>query len=173
MPLPPIRLFCLTLRWSGARISEVLALTPAAIDIESGVAYIRDSQTPQARRRSAGAAAAGFASRTRSRVQAADRAAGSAACDQAALALEPHDRMAVCEGGHGDGRHYRHARDAEGLAAWLRRERVSSRMCRRISCSAGSATRRFERHLYMATLSAPRSAPLPPACGGAASRHNP
>jgi integrase len=35
-----IRLFCLTLRWSGARVSEVLALTPAAIDIESGVASI-------------------------------------------------------------------------------------------------------------------------------------
>jgi integrase len=28
------------LRWSGARISEVLALSPAAIDIESGVASI-------------------------------------------------------------------------------------------------------------------------------------
>ena len=27
-----IRLFCLMLRWSGTRISEVLALTPAAID---------------------------------------------------------------------------------------------------------------------------------------------
>ena len=38
---PKIRLFCLTLRWSGARISEVLALTPAAIDIESGVASIQ------------------------------------------------------------------------------------------------------------------------------------
>jgi integrase/recombinase XerD len=36
-----ICLFCLTLRWSGARISEVLALTPAAIDIESGVASIQ------------------------------------------------------------------------------------------------------------------------------------
>lgn len=35
---PKIRLFCLTLRWSGARISEVLALTPASIDVESGVA---------------------------------------------------------------------------------------------------------------------------------------
>jgi integrase len=35
-----IRLFCLTLFWSGARISEVLALTPAAIDIESGVINI-------------------------------------------------------------------------------------------------------------------------------------
>lgn len=34
------RLFCLTLAWSGARISEALALTPAAIDIESGVASI-------------------------------------------------------------------------------------------------------------------------------------
>ena len=37
---PKIRLFCLTLRWSGARISEVLALMPAAIDIDSGVACI-------------------------------------------------------------------------------------------------------------------------------------
>lgn len=35
-----VRLFCLMLRWSCARISEVLALTPAAIDIESGVASI-------------------------------------------------------------------------------------------------------------------------------------
>ncbi len=47
MPLP-ISLFCLTLRWSGARISEVLALTPATIDIDSGVAYI---ETLKRRRR--------------------------------------------------------------------------------------------------------------------------
>ena len=38
---PEVRLFCSMLRWSGGRISEVLALTPAAIDIESGVASIR------------------------------------------------------------------------------------------------------------------------------------
>ena len=39
--LPPSeRLFCLTLALSGARISEVLALTPAAIDIETGAACI-------------------------------------------------------------------------------------------------------------------------------------
>jgi integrase/recombinase XerD len=37
---PEIRLFCLTLRWTGARISEVLALTPASIDIESAAASI-------------------------------------------------------------------------------------------------------------------------------------
>jgi integrase len=36
-----VRLFCLMLRWSGARISEVLALTPASIDIDSGVACIQ------------------------------------------------------------------------------------------------------------------------------------
>jgi integrase/recombinase XerD len=36
-----LRLFCLILRWSGCRISEVLALTPATIDIEGGVANIR------------------------------------------------------------------------------------------------------------------------------------
>jgi len=34
---PDVRLFCLVLAWSGGRISEVLALTPAAIDTESGV----------------------------------------------------------------------------------------------------------------------------------------
>jgi integrase/recombinase XerD len=37
---PEVRLFCFMLRWSGGRISEVLALTPAAIEIESGVANI-------------------------------------------------------------------------------------------------------------------------------------
>jgi len=37
---PEVRLFCFVLRWSGGRISEVLALTPAAIDIESGIANI-------------------------------------------------------------------------------------------------------------------------------------
>ncbi len=37
---PHTRLFCLVLGWSGARISEILALTPSAIDIESGVANI-------------------------------------------------------------------------------------------------------------------------------------
>jgi integrase/recombinase XerD len=35
-----IQLFCLVLSLSGGRISEVLALTPAAIDIDSGVANI-------------------------------------------------------------------------------------------------------------------------------------
>jgi integrase len=37
---PEVRLFCLVLHWSGGRISEVLALTPAAIDIDSGVANL-------------------------------------------------------------------------------------------------------------------------------------
>jgi integrase/recombinase XerD len=35
-----IQLFCLVLSLSGGRISEILALTPAAIDIDSGVANI-------------------------------------------------------------------------------------------------------------------------------------
>jgi integrase/recombinase XerD len=39
--LPPReRLFCEVLAWSGARISEALALVPTAIDIDSGVANI-------------------------------------------------------------------------------------------------------------------------------------
>jgi integrase/recombinase XerD len=37
---PPEGLFCHVLAWSGARISEVLALVPAAFDIESGAASI-------------------------------------------------------------------------------------------------------------------------------------
>ena len=35
-----VRLFCLLLAWSGARISEALALTSAAIDLDTGVANI-------------------------------------------------------------------------------------------------------------------------------------
>jgi integrase/recombinase XerD len=35
-----VQLFCLVLSLSGGRISEILALTPAAIDIETGVANI-------------------------------------------------------------------------------------------------------------------------------------
>jgi integrase/recombinase XerD len=35
---PRVRQFCLTLGYTGGRISEVLALTPASFDIESGVA---------------------------------------------------------------------------------------------------------------------------------------
>jgi integrase/recombinase XerD len=45
---PTVRLFCLVLRWSGGRISEVLALTPSAIDIETGVANL---ETLKRRRR--------------------------------------------------------------------------------------------------------------------------
>ena len=39
--LPPSKaLFALTLAWSGARVSEVLALTPASFQIESGIVAI-------------------------------------------------------------------------------------------------------------------------------------
>jgi integrase/recombinase XerD len=34
---PKERLFCLVLMWSGARISEVLALTPNSFDVEAGL----------------------------------------------------------------------------------------------------------------------------------------
>ena len=40
--LPPDRaLFCLTLAWSGARVSEVLALTPSSFQTEAGLISIR------------------------------------------------------------------------------------------------------------------------------------
>lgn len=35
------QLFCLSLRWSGARVSEMLAVTPAAVDLESGVISLK------------------------------------------------------------------------------------------------------------------------------------
>jgi integrase len=37
---PRVRLFCLVLMWSGGRLSETLALSPAAIDLELGTASI-------------------------------------------------------------------------------------------------------------------------------------
>lgn len=37
----PVRLFCRVLGWSGGRISEVLALTPATIDVEVGAVNLR------------------------------------------------------------------------------------------------------------------------------------
>src|SRR6204780_2864844 len=37
---PDVQLFCLVLSLSGGRISEILALTPAAIDLDTGVANI-------------------------------------------------------------------------------------------------------------------------------------
>ena len=42
LSLPPKqRSFCLMLAWSGGRISEILALTPASIDLTTGVATIQ------------------------------------------------------------------------------------------------------------------------------------
>lgn len=35
------QLFCLMLRWSGGRVSEILAVTPAAVDLESGVVSLK------------------------------------------------------------------------------------------------------------------------------------
>lgn len=35
------RLFALTLAWTGARVSEILALTPSAFDLDSGLVAIR------------------------------------------------------------------------------------------------------------------------------------
>jgi integrase len=40
--LPPDRaLFCLTLAWTGARVSEVLALTPSSFQVERGIVALR------------------------------------------------------------------------------------------------------------------------------------
>ena len=39
-----VQLFCLLLSLSGGRISEILALTPAAIDLDSGAAVVSDER---------------------------------------------------------------------------------------------------------------------------------
>ena len=38
---PDIQLFCLLIAWSGARISEALALTPSSFDLDRGVVALR------------------------------------------------------------------------------------------------------------------------------------
>jgi integrase len=118
-------LFCLTLRWSGARISEVLALTPAAIDIASGVSSI---QTLKRRRR-------GVIRQVPLPVDSLDDLQvvfgltiaqhGPELAKQAPLALQPHDSIAIRQSCHGDRRHRWNTRHAEGLAARVRRECLS------------------------------------------------
>lgn len=41
LALIEVRLFCLVLGLSGGRISEILALSPAATDIDIGTSYAR------------------------------------------------------------------------------------------------------------------------------------
>ena len=120
-----ICLFCLTLRWSGARISEVLALTPAAIDIEGGVAGIRTLK-----RRKRGIIRQvplplDLLNELGSGVRACDGAARSRAGRQTIMALQPHHGLAVRETGHDGSGHNRHTRDAQRFATRVRRECVS------------------------------------------------
>jgi integrase len=60
-----VRLFCFTLLWSGARISEVLALTPDSIDIEGGGVSIQTLKRRKTGHRAPSATAARFAQRAR------------------------------------------------------------------------------------------------------------
>jgi len=79
----------------------VLALTPAAIDIDSGVACI-------------------LTLKRRKRVV---RQVPLPPNLLTTVALELHDSVALCEGCRGGGRYHRDARNAQGIAARLRRQR--------------------------------------------------
>src|ERR1700681_2055751 len=112
---PETRLFCLVLGWSGGRISEVLALTPAAIDIESGVANI---ETLKRRKR-------GIVRQVPLPPNVlADLARVFRLRRRQPLEREPHDCLAVRQGHDGGRRHHRHARNAQGLTARLWRQRL-------------------------------------------------
>lgn len=149
LPTKP-RLFCLMLTWSGARISEVLALTPAGIDIESGVASI---ETLKRRRRGIVRQVPLPSELLRDLNRAFKLRIAQRDPQLSTKRLWSWSRTTA----------WRYVEAVMAMAGII----GAPAMYRRISCSAGSGTPRPGRHLYMATLSAPRSAPLPPTCGRA------
>jgi hypothetical protein len=93
----------------------VLALTPAAIDIDRGRREPRNVESPQARHRPPGAVATRYASRTQSLLQAARHATRPPSCRRPALEIEPHDRMAAGQGSDGGSGCLRRAGMPRGL----------------------------------------------------------
>jgi integrase len=124
--LPPHeRSFCQVLAWSGARISEVLALVPAAFDIESGAAGI----TTLKRRKRGIVRQVPLPPDLLTNL---DRVFGLGAAkrdpERAGERIWSfrHDRVALCEVSDGFGRYYRHARNAERVATRVWRESIPS-----------------------------------------------
>ena len=118
-----VQLFCIVLSLTGGRISEILAVTPAAIDIDSGVVNI---VTLKRRKR-------GMVRQVplpRNVIGKLDhtfhlRATRSRFCLSADLEMEPNDSMAAGQGSHGGGPCYGYASHAKGIAPRLWRECVS------------------------------------------------
>jgi integrase len=116
---PPERLFCQVLAWSGARISEVLALTPAAIGIESGVASI---QTLKRRKRGIVRQVPLPPNVLRELNRVFTLRIAQRDPQLARLRLWRWSRTTAWRYG---GRNHWHARNAEGPATWVRGERFS------------------------------------------------
>lgn len=120
-----VQLFCIVLSLTGGRISEILAVTPAAIDIDSGVVNIVTLkrrkrgmvwQVPLPR------SVIGKLEITPSTSATSTR---SRYCLSADLEMEPNDSMAAGQGSHGGGPCYGYASHAKGIAPRLWRECVS------------------------------------------------
>jgi hypothetical protein len=119
-----IQLFCLVLSLSGGRISEILALTPAAIDLDSGVANIT---TLKRRRRGIVRQVRPPASQrdrqTRPGLSSSTAPTRSRFSLSADLEMEPNNRMAASEGGHDSGRRKPCGSDAKRTSTRLRGQR--------------------------------------------------
>ncbi len=177
--LPPlsIRLFCLTLRWSGARISEVLALTPAAIDIDSGVACI---ETLKRRRRGVIRQVPlppdllrGLTRAFKLRIaqwdpQLSTRRLWAWSRTTAWRYVKAVMATAGIIGAPAMPKGLRH-----GFSVSAFQSNVPPHLVQRWLGHGVGPDDIYRRHLYMATWLEPRSALLPPECGGAARRHNP
>ena len=112
--VPDVRLFCLVLGWSGARISEVLALTPAAIDLDIAVANFELSSA--ARPESSGKCLClTICLMNLTAVLICEPGNATAPAPKADLALEPRNSLAARQTGYGRRRHHGARATPKGL----------------------------------------------------------
>ena len=119
-----VQLFCIVLSLTGGRISEILAVTPAAIDIDSGVVNIVTLNAASAAW-SGKSPCPGTLSVSSITPSIFGDVNTIQICLSADLEMEPNDSMAAGQGSHGGGPCYGYASLAKGIAPRLWRECVS------------------------------------------------